>query len=122
MDETISKVYIKIDGKNRIIAIEGGYTMGNIQDIENWILVDQGTGDAYNLCQTNYLPKPLLDENGAFQFKYIGGIIERTIEEKEEDVKSENKTKTTEERIGDIENRLKETETAFEALITGRAE
>ena len=49
MEEMKSKVYIKIDDRNCILRCEGGYTMGNIQNIEEWILIDEGTGDRYNI-------------------------------------------------------------------------
>lgn len=70
-----SKVYIKIDSVSRVIAIDGGYTKGNIKDLSEWIFVDEGIGDKYNLCQNNYLPGPLTDENGIYLYKYVEGSI-----------------------------------------------
>ena len=74
MDEK-SKVYIKTDSQNRIIRCEGGYTMGNIDNIEEWILIDEGTGDRYNLCQSMYFNPPLFTEDGLPQWKYSGGTV-----------------------------------------------
>ena len=52
MEENKSKVYIKLDEQNRVLRCEGGYTMGNIGNIDEWVLSDKGTGDRYNLCQS----------------------------------------------------------------------
>lgn len=72
MDEK-SKVYIKTDSENRIIRCEGGYTMGNIDNIDEWILIDEGVGDRYNLCQSNYFNPPLYTEDGIARWKYVDG-------------------------------------------------
>ena len=39
MEEYKSRVYIKIDKSNCILRCEGGYTMENIKDIKEWILI-----------------------------------------------------------------------------------
>ena len=71
MDEK-SKVYIKTDSQNRIIRCEGGYTMGNIDNIEKWILIDEGTGDRYNLCQSMYFAPSLYTADGFCRWMYDG--------------------------------------------------
>ncbi len=75
-----SKVYIKIDENNNIIRCEGGYTTPD--DLTGWIEIDSGYGDKYNLCQSNYFPKSLIDLNGICRYKYLdGNIIEKTSEQ-----------------------------------------
>ena len=37
-----SKVYVLPDAEGRITRIDGGYTLSNIKDIENWVLIDEG--------------------------------------------------------------------------------
>lgn len=82
MGEIKSRVYALIDEQNRIMRIEGGYTMQNIADISEWTYIGEGTGDRYNLCQQHYLDKPLMEETGAYRYKYVNGeIVERTQEE-----------------------------------------
>lgn len=77
-----SKVYVLPDAEGRIIRIDGGYTISNIKDIENWVLIDEGYGDRYNLCQSNYLDKPLKDNLGIYRYKLTDGkAVERTPEE-----------------------------------------
>lgn len=74
MDENMtSKVYIKVDAQNRILRCEGGYTMSNIGDISEWILIDEGTGDRYNLCQSHYFDGGLYTEDGICRYVYSNG-------------------------------------------------
>ena len=81
MDNTTSKVYIRVDNQNNIVAIDGGYSISNIKDIENWIQIDEGNGDKYNLCQNNYLDKPIIDyEHGLYRYTFINGqIVEKDL-------------------------------------------
>ena len=53
-DSMKSKVYVKLDNQNRVIQCEGGYTIDNIKNIGEWTLIDEGEGDRFNLCQSNY--------------------------------------------------------------------
>ena len=50
--EMKSKVYIQIDTEGRILRCEGGYTTP--ADLTDWIEIDEGSGDKYNLCQSHY--------------------------------------------------------------------
>lgn len=87
MDETESKVYIKIDSQNRIIACDGGYTIGNITDFSEWLLIDEGAGDKYNLCQSNYFDKPLYEDHGVPVYKFEKGLaVERSQAEIDADI------------------------------------
>lgn len=85
-EEILSKVYIKLDEQNRVVAIDGGYTIQNV-DVKTWLFIDEGTGDRYNLCQSNYLPKPLYTDDGFCAWKYDekAGLEERTEKEIDED-------------------------------------
>lgn len=88
MDEIKSKVYIKTDSQNRIIRCEGGYTMGNIGNIDEWIMIDEGTGDRYNLCQSNYFEGGLFTEDGICRYKFDGTPVLRSLVELEADRKA----------------------------------
>lgn len=69
MDEnTMSRVYIRVDAQGRIIRCEGGYTMSNIADVSEWIFIDEGSGDRYNLCQSNYFDGGLYTEDGICRY------------------------------------------------------
>lgn len=77
-----SKVYVLPDSNGYITRIDGGYTVCNIKDPENWVLIDEGYGDRYNLCQSNYLPQPIITDGGAYRYKLVDGVpTECTAEE-----------------------------------------
>lgn len=73
-DFEMSKVYIKIDDKNRILSCEGGFSISNIKNFVEWIFIDEGYGDEYYLCQSHYFEGGLYTENGICRYKYVGGI------------------------------------------------
>lgn len=74
MEEGKSRVYILVDENNNLIRIEGEYSLPN--DLNGWILVEEGTPcDRLNLAQTHYLDKPLIDDDGNYNYQYINGEI-----------------------------------------------
>ena len=82
MEMQKTKVYVLPDSSGYITRIDGGYTIGNITDTENWVLIDEGDGDRYNLCQGNYFPKPIITDGGAYRYKLVDGVpTECTAEE-----------------------------------------
>ena len=77
-----SKVYVLPGSSGYITRIDGGYTESNITDPENWVLIDEGYGDRYNLCQGNYFPHPIITDGGAYRYKMVDGQpVECTAEE-----------------------------------------
>lgn len=99
-----SKVYVLPDAEGRITRIDGGYTLSNINDFTDWVLIDEGNGDKYNLCQGNYLPGPLYDDRGICRYKLVDGKpVERTAEEMDADYTPPEITPTTEERVEALE-------------------
>lgn len=82
MEVAKSKVYARPSPDGYITRLDGGYTIGNITTPENWVLIDEGYGDRYNLCQHNYLDKPLLTDSGVYRYKLMDGKpVECTAEE-----------------------------------------
>lgn len=80
----VSKVYVKTDTKGRIVALDGGCTTPS--DLTDWILIDEGTGEKYELCQSHYLDKPRADNRGVYQYKLVNGKpVERTQKEMDDD-------------------------------------
>lgn len=76
-------VYIQVDEQNRIIAVNSS---AFLTDVNGWIEIDSGYGDRYHHAQGNYFDKPLYDERGIHQYKFIdGAAMERTQEEMETD-------------------------------------
>ena len=115
MDTNTSKVYVLPDAYGRIMRIDGGITVGNIRGFTGWVLIDEGTGDMYNLCQGNYLPGPLMDERGICRYKLVDGKpVERTQEEMDADYVEPELTPSTDERIAQLES---QNETLLECLL-----
>ena len=108
MDTDASKVYVLPDADGRITRIDGGITVGNIRDFTGWVLIDEGTGDRYNLCQGNYLPGPLMDDRGIYRYKLVDGKpVERTQEEMDADYVPPEIKPTDAERISKLESEKK---------------
>ncbi len=82
MEMQKSKVYVLPDSSGYITRIDGGYTIGNIKDFAGWVMIDDGYGDRYNLCQGNYFPQPIRTMGGAYRYKLVDGKpVECTAEE-----------------------------------------
>lgn len=73
------KVYIKIN-ENKVVKEVGSSNF--IQDLKDWIEIDEGYGDKYSQAQNNYLEKGLIDSKGRYNYKYDAKLVELTEEEK----------------------------------------
>lgn len=122
MDEDKSKVYIKVDALGRIIACEGGYSISNIKDVGEWILIDEGIGDRYNHCQTGYFPRTLFEENGVPVYKFEGGLaVERTQAEIDSDIAALPKPEPV-PSVEELQAKIEELEAAIALLVSGATE
>lgn len=105
-----SQVYIQIDEQGYIVRCEGGYSMANITNIEDWLLIDEGTGDKYNLCQSHYFEGGLYTLDGIQLYKWDG---EQVVARDEADVEADRAaipvqpiTPTYEERLAAMESAM----------------
>lgn len=102
----IMRVYIKTDSKNRITDINSEIF---ISDLSGWTEIDSGDGDKFAHAQGNYLPMPLIDENGCYRYKYESGIIsERSVDEMAADMPAPEYSVSTEQRLTAMENAMEE--------------
>lgn len=107
MEMQKSKVYVLPDSSGYITRIDGGYTIGNIKDFTDWVLIDEGYGDRYNLCQGNYFPLPIRTMGGAYRYKLVDGKpVECTAEEiaAQEEALKPVPTPTLENRVEVLES------------------
>lgn len=75
MEEMIEqpiKVYVKVNDKNEIVEVGSSIF---IEDLNGWIEIDEGFGDKYAHAQSQYFDKPLINENGVYNYKYINNKI-----------------------------------------------
>ena len=106
MEMQKSKVYVLLDSSGYITRIDGGYTESNITDLENWVLIDEGYGDRYNLCQGNFFPQPIITDGGAYRYKLIDGMVtECSASEilEQEEAQKRNTPPTLQDRVDAIE-------------------
>ena len=100
------RVFIKTDSKNRITAVDSEIF---ISDTSGWVEIDSGDGDKFAHAQGNYLPMPLIDENGCYRYKYENGAVcERSADEMAADMPTPEYSVTTEQRMEAMENAMEE--------------
>ena len=90
-----SRVYILLDEKERIVRIEGEYSLPS--DLTDWTLIEEGSPcDRLNLAQSHYLDGGLYTEDGILRWKYENGAcVLRSDEELENDRKALPKAEAT---------------------------
>ena len=105
-----SQVYIQTDEQGNITRCEGGYSMANITNFEDWILIDEGIGDKYNLCQSHYFEGGLYTVDGIPLYKWDGEqVVARGEDEIEADraaIPVQPITPTYEERLAAMESAM----------------
>ena len=72
MEEIIEqpiKVYVKVNTNNEIVAVGSSIFIDNLTD---WIYIDEGFGDKYSHAQSQYFDKPLMNEDGNYNYKLVG--------------------------------------------------
>lgn len=109
-----SRVYAKLDEQNYILAIEGEYSLSNIDNFDDWTLIEEGEPcDRLNLAQTHYLEDGVFTEDGIPQYKWTGTeVAKRTTEEIEMERNSRPQQPvmpTDHERLELLENAMLET-------------
>lgn len=84
MDEFVREpvfygVYIRMDSEGRITDINSD---AFLQSLDGWTKIDEGYGDRFHHAQGNYLPGPLMDEQGLYRYRLEDGVpVERTPDE-----------------------------------------
>lgn len=88
-EENKIKVYIKVDNDSNIIEINSEIF---INDFTNWIEIDSGEGGRFSHAQNSYLDKPLINDYGIYQYKYIDNkIIEISEEDLQQQIQEQEK-------------------------------
>ena len=70
MEEMIEqpiKIYVKVNDKNEVVEVGSSIF---IKDFNGWIKIDEGFGDKYAHAQSQYFEKPLINDNGKYNYKY----------------------------------------------------
>ena len=67
-----SRVYILLDEQERIVRVEGEYSLPS--DLTGWVQIDERYGDRFSLAQSHYLDGGLYTMQGIPRYKYEGGV------------------------------------------------
>lgn len=112
-----SKVYVLIDDKLRIIRCDGGYTTPS--DLTEWVQIDEGTGDRYNLCQSHYFDGGIYTIDGIPRYKLVDGVP--VLRSEEEIAADRDSTTEPPEPSGDLEERVAALEQAQAEIWSAQA-
>lgn len=94
-------VYVKTDSSGRITAINSS---AFLSETDGWVQIDSGVGDKYHHAQGNYLPLPLMTEQGAYRYKLVNGkLAERSAEELAADIIALQPAPSDSDRIAALE-------------------
>ena len=97
-------VFVKIDKENRITAVDSS---AFLRDTDGWVEIDSGYGEKYAYAQSDYFPKPIMDERGIYRYKLEDGKpVERTQEEMDADYVPPVQKPSEDERITALEEAL----------------
>ena len=72
IEEQPIKVYIKINTNNEIIGVGSSIFINNLTD---WVEIDSGFGDKFAHAQSQYFENPLVNDDGSYNYAFIGGKI-----------------------------------------------
>lgn len=61
-------VYVKVNEEGYVTHVNSDLF---IKDFTGWQKIDEGYGDKFAHAQSNYFEKPLIDEEGNYQIKFI---------------------------------------------------
>lgn len=99
--EPLYIVYVKLDDKSRITAVNSSAFLA---DTDGWTEIDRGYGDRYHHAQGNYFPMPIMDERGIYRYKLEDGkAVERTASEMDADYEPPVPIPSDAERIDTLE-------------------
>ena len=66
------KVYVKVNTNNEIIEVGSSIF---INDTTGWVEIDKGFGDKYAHSQSQYFEKPLMNDDGTYNYAYKNGVV-----------------------------------------------
>lgn len=103
-DLTIStyKVFVKVNSDGCITQINSS---AFVSDTTGWAEIDEGEGVKYHHAQNYYFDKPIIDENGIYNYKLVNGKSAlRTDEDKAEEIAKIQ----IQQKISDLKRQLTE--------------
>lgn len=100
-EELKSIVYVKIDNSNRIIDINSNVFLSDTSD---WAEIDEGVGDKYTLCQSNYFDGGVYTSDGIPRYKLADN---KAVERTEEEINADRLAPSKSEKVAKSKSDLK---------------
>lgn len=114
-----SRVYAKLDEQKRILAIEGEYSLSNIQNFDEWTQIEEGEPcDRLNLAQSHYFEGGLFTMDGIPLYKWDG---EQVVARGEDEIEADREARKPIVTLAEVQSaKLAELSTACsQAIISG---
>lgn len=114
-----SRVYAKLDEQKRILAIEGEYSLSNIQNFDEWTQIEDGEPcDRLNLAQSHYFEGGLFTMDGIPLYKWDG---EQVVARGEDEIEADREARKPIVTLVEVQSaKLAELSTACsQAIIVG---
>lgn len=68
------KVYAKTDAADNVVSVNSEAFLPDPVPA-GWIEIDEGEGDKYHHAQSNYFDKPLMTDDGKYQYRIVDGAV-----------------------------------------------
>ncbi|MDY2985867.1 MAG: DUF4376 domain-containing protein [Synergistes jonesii] len=121
------KVYVKTDAADNVVSVNSEAFLPDPVPA-GWIEVDEGEGDKYHHAQSNYFDKPLMTDDGKYQYRIVdGAVVENDVSPTLDELKGMKRAEMAAARYAaeisgiTLSGAVIRTDRESQALITGAA-
>ena len=121
------KVYAKTDAAGDVVSVNSEAFLPDPVPA-GWIEVDEGEGDKYHHAQSNYFDKPLMTDDGKYQYRIVdGAVVENDVSPTLDELKAKKRAEMAAARYAaeisgvTLSGATIRTDRESQALITGAA-
>lgn len=121
------KVYVKTDAADNVVSVNSEAFLPDPVPA-GWIEVDEGEGDKYHHAQSNYFSKPLMTDDGKYQYRIAdGAVVENDVSPTLDELKAKKRAEMAAARYAaeisgiTLSGAVIRTDRESQALITGAA-
>lgn len=121
------KVYVKTDAADNVVSVNSEAFLPDPVP-SGWIEIDEGEGDKYHHAQSNYFSKPLMTDDGKYQYRIVdGAVVENDVSPTLDELKGMKRAEMAAARYAaeisgiTLSGAVIRTDRESQALITGAA-
>lgn len=121
------KVYVKTDAADNVVSVNSEAFLPDPVPA-GWIEIDEGEGDRYHHAQSNYFDKPLMTDDGKYQYRIAdGAVLENDVSPTLDELKAKKRAEMAAARYAaeisgiTLSGAVIRTDRESQALITGAA-